>query len=117
MKKMIAVSMLLLLFVAACSSSPEDKVKDKMKQMHPLTSEEQLKAENSAKQFFNKDFPAVGGVKKGMFQECRPSDSNFNGLVTCLGYIPNQRHDIMDMATRYCTYSADMVMGCSNEDK
>lgn len=114
----IIVFLTLALITAACSSSPEDKVKAKMSQMHPLTAEEMLKAENSAKQFFNKEFPGPGGeMKKGSFQECRPSDSNFNGLVTCMGYVPSQQHTTMQLVTRYCTYRDDMVMGCSNEDK
>lgn len=117
--KKTALFIVLSIILAACSSpTAEDRVKAKMEQKYSLTAAEQLKAETSAKQFFSKQFPAYGGTTKaGMFQECRPTDSNFNGLVTCMGYIPNQQRDTMELITRYCTYREDMVMGCSNEDK
>lgn len=105
-------------FVGCDSGSPADKVKAKADQKYQLTAEEALKAENSAKTFFSKTFPAGGTeTKQGMFQECRPSDSNFNGLVTCMGYVPNIKSGQMELITRYCNYRADMVLGCSNEDK
>lgn len=107
------------LFVTGCESrSAEDKVKASVEETkYSLKAEERLLAETNAKQFFNKDFPAFGGaMKKGVFIDCRPTDSNFNGLVTCNGFLPSQKNELMETTVRYCGYQPKIV-GCTNEDK
>lgn len=89
--------------------------------VHALTAEERQLAETNAKQFFNRAFPngndAAGELTtaKGMFLDCRPSDSNANGLVTCHGILPKMKGGFDDKATRYCGYRKELV-GCSDED-
>jgi hypothetical protein len=118
MKLMIIAAMTVMCAVAACGQKTADeKINEQIKdKLHSLTAEERLMAETNAKQFFNKQFPAKDGeMKPGVWTECKPSDSNFNGLVTCSGYVPSQVKDIMDVVTRYCGYTKDLV-GCSTED-
>lgn len=90
--------------------------------VHALTAEERQLAETNAKQFFNRSFPNGKDDKtgelttaKGMWLDCRPSDSNANGLVTCHGIMPKMNGGFDDKATRYCGYRKELV-GCSDED-
>jgi hypothetical protein len=89
--------------------------------VHALTSEERQLAETNAKQFYNRSFPNgtdVAGeltTAKGMFLDCRPSDSNANGMVTCHGIMPKMKGGFDDKSTRYCGYRPELV-GCSDED-
>lgn len=109
--------------LSACSEqSVEDKVKANItKGVHALTSEERLLAETNAKQFYNRSFPngqdTAGELTtaKGMFLDCRPSDSNANGMVTCHGIMPKMKGGFDDKSTRYCGYRPELV-GCSDED-
>jgi len=72
----------------------------------------------NAKTFFEKEFPVIvngqRSTDRGVFLECRPSDSNFNGLVTCKGQVPQINGGFREI-TRYCGYTPDLV-GCSDED-
>jgi hypothetical protein len=109
--------------LSACSKqSVEERVKDNITNgVHALTAEERQLAETNAKQFYNRSFPngkdAVGELTtaKGMFLDCRPSDSNANGLVTCHGIMPKLNGGFDDKSTRYCGYRPELV-GCSDED-
>lgn len=102
------------LALSACSDkSPEDKVKDQTSKVHPLTEDERALANANGKAFFEKPWAPAGG-KQGQFISCRPSDSNFNGLVTCSGFIP-QPDGTMPEIKRYCGYRPELV-GCSDED-
>lgn len=116
------VASMLLVSLAGCSKqSAQDKVSDNLSNgVHALTPEERQLAEVNAKQFFNRNFPQMQpdgtmGEAKGMFLDCRPSDSNFNGLVTCHGVMPQVKGGFNDKATRYCGYRKELV-GCSDED-
>lgn len=100
---------------SACSDdrSVETKVQDQMSKVHSLNDEERALAGANAKAFFERPWAPAGG-KSGQFIACRPTDSNFNGLVTCTGFVP-QPDGTMPEMKRYCGYRADLV-GCSDED-
>lgn len=104
--------------LAACGKADPGANVDKAitSGVYALNAEERQLAETNAKQFYNKQWPAKGGdMKPGIWTECRPSDSNTNGLVTCSGFIPSQTQDVMATVTRYCGYRKELV-GCSTED-
>jgi hypothetical protein len=112
----LAVSLLTLFAItlSGCGEkSAEDKVKEQASKVHALTEDERALANANGKAFFEKPWAPAGG-KQGQFISCRPSDSNFNGLVTCSGFIP-QPDGSMPEIKRYCGYRADLV-GCSDED-
>lgn len=117
----VLIASLLVLFAGCGQKSPEARVKEQTEsKVHALTAEERQLAETNAKQFFNRDYPqkqADGSVLavRGMFLDCRPSDSNYNGLVTCHGVLPTIGGGYNDKATRYCGYTPKLV-GCSDED-
>jgi len=120
MKKLFAV-LVAVLFVTACGSkSAEEKIsKQVTENVHALTADERPMAQMNAKAFFEKEFPVQakdGSLSKerGAFLECRPSDSNFNGLVTCKGMVPQFGGGFKEV-TRYCGYRKELV-GCSDED-
>jgi hypothetical protein len=112
----LGLSLLTLATLALCAcseKSAEDKVKDQASKVHALNEDERALANANAKAFFEKPWAPAGG-KQGQFIGCRPSDSNFNGLVTCSGFIP-QPDGTMPEIKRYCGYRPDLV-GCSDED-
>lgn len=105
--------------VGCDSRTAEQKIEAQIKEnIHALTADERPLAQANAKAYFEKEFPVEkdGGLTKerGSFLECRPSDSNFNGLVTCKGLVPNVKGGFKEV-TRYCGYRPDLV-GCSDED-
>ena len=120
MKKAVLAIMVAALVSACGSKSAEDKIIQQVTEnVHALTADERPLAQANAKAFFEKEFPvqnAGGGLGKerGFFLECRPSDSNFNGLVTCKGLIPQLAGGFKEV-TRYCGYRKELV-GCSDED-
>lgn len=116
------LALAMMVALTACSErSAQEKVEANISTgVHALTAEERQLAEINAKQFFNRSFPQTQqdgtmGEAKGMFLDCRPSDSNFNGLVTCHGMMPLVKGGFNDKATRYCGYRKELV-GCSDED-
>lgn len=120
---MTASALLAMCLLSACSKpSVEERVKQNITEgVHALGAEERQLAETNAKQFFNRSFPngkdAAGELTtaKGMFLDCRPSDSNANGMVTCHGIMPKMTGGFDDKTTRYCGYRPELV-GCSDED-
>lgn len=120
MKHLIYLAAVLTITLTACApKSNEEKIKTQMTEaVHSLTAEERVMAEINAKQYFEKEFPVVKGETitkiNGAFLECRPSDSNFNGLVTCRGKVPQDNGGFKDI-TRYCGYTKTLV-GCSDQD-
>lgn len=107
--------------LSACGKKTADqKINEQItEKVHALTADERILAETNAKQFFNRDFPqrdASGqlATARGMWLDCRPSDSNYNGLVTCHGVLPLVNGGFNDKAVRYCGYTPKMV-GCSDE--
>lgn len=119
----IALAMSAAFTLSGCGKeSIEQKVTSNITNgVHALTAEERQLAETNAKQFYNRAFPngndAAGEITtaKGMFLDCRPSDSNANGLVTCHGIMPKMKGGFDDKSTRYCGYRPELV-GCSDED-
>lgn len=110
-----------VLGLAACGgNTAEDKIARQVTEnVHALTADERPLAQTNAKAFFEKEFPVQSkdgtlSKERGAFLECRPSDSNFNGLVTCKGMVPNISGGFKEV-TRYCGYRKELV-GCSDED-
>jgi len=109
--------------LSACSpQTVEQRVSANIQNgVHALSAEERQLAETNAKQFYNRSFPngqdTAGELTtaKGMFLDCRPSDSNANGMVTCHGIMPKMKGGFDDKSTRYCGYRKELV-GCSDED-
>lgn len=120
MKKKLIAALIAAMFLTACGKSAEEKIaKQVTENVHALTADERPLAQTNAKAFFEKEFPVQGkdgslGKERGSFLECRPSDSNFNGLVTCKGLVPQLNGGFKEV-TRYCGYRKELV-GCSDED-
>lgn len=125
-KSLLIAALLAIVSLTGCGQqTAEEKIKAQVEdKLHALTAEERQMAENNAKQYFNRDFPQtqvdpqgnrVMGTGRGMFLDCRPSDSNYNGLVTCHGVVPLVSGGFNDKAVRYCGYTPKLV-GCSDED-
>lgn len=102
------------LSLSACGSkTAEQKVASQVAQVHPLSADERGRAETNAKRFFEKQWLNADNAR-GQFNECRPSDSNYNGLVTCFGFIPKAGGGYQEIK-RYCGYTPELT-GCSDED-
>ena len=119
MKNAIVLIAAMLALAACGSQTAEEKIQAQIKdKVHALTADERPRATANAKSYFEKEFPViVNGQRvsdRGVFLECRPSDSNFNGLVTCKGQVPNLQGGFKEV-TRYCGYTPELV-GCSDED-
>lgn len=109
-------SVLVAIALTACGKpalTAAEKVAEQTAKVHALTAEERSLASINGKQFFEKEWLPAGG-KRGQLISCRPSDSNFNGLVTCSGFIPQANGNFSEVV-RYCGYRPELV-GCSNED-
>jgi hypothetical protein len=109
------------LFIQGCSQQTnEQRIQEQITQkVHALGADERLQAQTNAKQFFEKEWPQKKqdgsiGRERGFWNECRPSDSNANGLVTCFGKVPTLGGGFEDVK-RYCGYRPELV-GCSDED-
>lgn len=112
---------ILALSLAGCGQQTnEQKIQKQITEnVHSLTAEERQLAQTNAKQFFEKQWPArdtSGAISmaNGYWSECRPSDSNSNGLVTCFGKVPQIEGGFRDVK-RFCGYRKELV-GCSDED-
>lgn len=126
MKKMkpllfLVAAMAGIVALTACGKQTADEkiVQQVTQNVHALTADERPLAQTNARAFFEKEFPVQtqsGSLTKerGSFLECRPSDSNFNGLVTCKGLVPQLSGGFKEV-TRYCGYRKELV-GCSDED-
>jgi len=100
--------------LAGCGAkTAEQKITNQVAQLHALTADERSRAETNAKKFYEKQWITAAN-ERGQFNECRPSDSNFNGLVTCFGFIPKPGGGYNE-AKRYCGYTPELT-GCSDED-
>jgi len=117
----ILATLLASLALSACGSkSAEERIAEQIKdKSHSLTADERPRAQANAKSYYEKEFPVVysngtRGNERGVFLECRPSDSNFNGMVTCKGQVPQINGGFKE-TTRYCGYTPTLV-GCSDED-
>lgn len=118
--KYVLFAAIIAISLSACApKTAEQKIQEQTNEaVHSLKTEERILAEINAKQYFEKEFPVANGdsIKKinGAFLECRPSDSNFNGMVTCRGKVPKDGGGFADV-TRYCGYTKTLV-GCSDQD-
>jgi len=112
--KNLGVFILVLMFVG-CSNekSSSDKVAEQTSKVYALNAEERGLAASNAKSFFNIEFINANN-SKGQFLNCNPSDSNYNGLVTCNGMIP-QPNGTYKETVMYCGYKPELV-GCSKTD-
>lgn len=118
------MSLGLSLFVSGCGKqeTTQDKITRNISSgsgAYSLTMEEQQAAVVNATQYYNKGWPQTqtnGSVSQvnGYFAECRNSDSNANGLVTCMGKVPKIEGG-WDNVTRYCGYRKDFT-GCNDKD-
>jgi len=121
MNKFMIIAVVLALTACSKQSNQEKVLANITEGVHALSAEERQLAETNAKQFYNRSFPngqdTAGELTtaKGMFLDCRPSDSNANGLVTCHGIMPKINGGFDDKSTRYCGYRKELV-GCSDED-
>ena len=125
MKRFAMVLMMMVTMVAfGCGKkTAEQKVEETVSNVHALTADERTLAEINAKKFFEKEWPvqrkqADGSVtlekERGALVNVRPSDSNFNGLVTAVGMVPQQNGGFKEIKV-FCGYKPELV-GCSDED-
>jgi hypothetical protein len=119
MNHLPTVLLLAAALLAGCKATQEEKIKQQMTEaQHALTADERILAETNAKQFFDREFAVAKGEAltkvRGAWLECRPADSNSNGLVTCRGKVPKDGGGFEDV-TRYCGYTPTLV-GCSDVD-
>lgn len=123
----ISIIMLLaaasLSVISGCKKSAEEKVTETVSNVHALTADERSMAEINAKKYFEKEWPvqmkaADGSInlvkERGALVNVRPSDSNFNGLVTSVGMVPQQGGGFKEVKV-FCGYKPALV-GCSDED-
>ena len=95
-----AVMMLGLFSMSGCSKSDPTGP-------YTLTAEEAMRAKASAENYFRQQIWPVKGeegrdeMKSGIFVNCRPTDSNSNGRVSCQGKTPQYKGGWLD-TTMYC---------------
>lgn len=117
---LLAALMASVVMMGCSDQTTEEKIQTQISEkVHALTADERTMVQTNAKQFFEKEFPVQtqdGALSKerGVFLECRPSDSNFNGLATCKGMVPQFNGGFKEVG-RYCGYTPKLV-GCSDED-
>ena len=105
--------------LAACSGqTTEEKIKQQMTdKQYPLTADERSKASIAAKSYFEKLW-LIADNKPGQLNNCNPTDSNANGLVSCTGSVPQPagaKTPYLDVKM-FCSYRPE-VTGCNPEDK
>lgn len=115
MKSVISILILAVAFMlTACGNeSSDDKVKDQTSKVYALNADERNLASSNAKSYFNIEFINANNAK-GQFLNCNPSDSNFNGYVTCNGLLPMPNGTYKE-TTMYCGYKPELI-GCSKTD-
>ncbi|MGX0136327.1 hypothetical protein [Cupriavidus metallidurans] len=114
--RIAAVALMAIAVLSGCKEqTPEEKIKAQTQdKVHALTADERQRAQINGKQFFEKEWKTPAGLERGALNECRPSDSNYNGLVTCTGMVPQITGGYKEVK-RYCGYTPELV-GCSDED-
>lgn len=112
----LALSLLAISAALVACGEPqtnEQKVAEQTSKIYALNADERNMASINGKQFFEKEWLPADG-KRGQLISCRPSDSNFNGLVSCVGFVPQPSGNFEEIK-RYCGYKPELV-GCSDED-
>lgn len=107
-----------VLLLAGCGQkqTTEQQVQSQLSAQHALGDEERNLAKANAKEFFERVWPSnVGKNTQGQFINCRPTDSNANGLVTCTGFVGALEDGRLFEKTMYCGYRKELV-GCSDKD-
>lgn len=112
MRKVILAAMCVLA-VGCGSKSATDKVNETTSKVYALNADERSLAAINGKSYFEREWVQAGG-SRGQFVNCRPSDSNFNGMVSCFGMMPQPNGTYKEMKM-YCGYKPELV-GCSDED-
>ena len=118
MKRVLVSAIALsLLALGACGKAPtaQEEVEKSMTKIYALTDEERSLAKANAKSFFEQNWKTnTGDDKKGQLINCRPTDSNKNGLVSCTGYKVNLKGELQEI-TVYAGYRPGLV-GVSDQD-
>lgn len=88
--------------------------------VYALNAEEKQRAVVNAQAYFRnaawpvQDSEGKDVLKSGIFNNCRPTDSNANGKVSCSGKTPSYKGGYQDV-TMYCGYNGK-IDGCSDKD-
>jgi len=112
----IALS-LLSVSILSCGKPPTatEQIQKNLSNVYPLTDEERALADANAKKYFEQVWPVnQGEPKQGKKLNCRPTDSNKNGLISCTGYVVNLKGEYVEK-TVYAGYRPDVV-GVSDQD-
>lgn len=108
------IALVLTQLLAACGQkSAAEKTAEQTAKVYALTADERNMAQINAKAYYEKEWLPANG-KRGQVINCRPSDSNFNGLVSCNGFVPGSDGQFHE-TKMFCGYKPELV-GCSNED-
>lgn len=115
MKPIIFSFLLLSVVLAGCSKpSTEEQINQQITEnVHALTAEERQAAQINGKSYFEKEWITADN-QRGQLNNCRPSDSNKNGMVSCFGFVPKQGGGYAEKKV-FCGYRPELV-GCSDED-
>jgi hypothetical protein len=116
MKRQIALISIALigLVAAACGPQTAEQKREKQAQnVYTLTDQELAIANSNGKAYFEKTLTVDGKNVKGQLLNCRPTDSNFNNLVSCNGYLPDPNTGSLFSATIYARYDGE---GVSDQD-
>lgn len=112
---LLGLTLLTITSVGCTQKTAKESVDDQLQNVYPLNEKERALADANAKKYFEKPWPVQDAEpKQGTFINCRPSDSNKNGLVSCNGYVVNTRGQLVEK-TVYAGYRPELV-GVSNED-
>jgi hypothetical protein len=106
-----------LLILPGCSQkTTEEKITEQVKEkQYALNADERSMALTNAKQYYEKQW-LISDNRRGQVTNCRPSDSNANGMVSCFGIIPAPGPTGYQQESKiYCGYRPELV-GCSDQD-
>lgn len=116
MKKFYVLFVMCCLMLVACgrdNQTAEQKVSSQTAKVYALNADERNLAKINSTSYFEREWVQAKG-NRGQHVSCRPSDSNFNGLVSCTGMMP-QPDGTYKEKKLYCGYRPELV-GCSDED-
>ena len=112
--QMLAPVLLLSVLGISCSAPTAEQQREKQSsKVYTLTDSELAIANSNGKAYFEKTLTVQGSSVKGNLLNCRPTDSNFNNLVSCNGYLPDPNTGSLYSATIYARYDGE---GVSDED-
>lgn len=113
---LLAIAAASLTLIGCTEKTTDQRVQAQLESQHGLTDQERALAKANAKEFFEHSWPSnTGKTAQGQLINCRPSDSNANGLVTCTGYVGSVEDGHLVERTMYCGYRPELV-GCSDKD-